>query len=94
MTTWVLCGLGCVLVVIGTVGMLRFRDVFSRLQASGVADNAGLGLILIGLIAHRGWSSLDWSLLALTALLLITNPIATHSIAKSAFAQGQGRGDA
>ncbi|UCF09425.1 MAG: monovalent cation/H(+) antiporter subunit G [Candidatus Bipolaricaulota bacterium] len=91
MTAWVLCGVGSLFVVIGTVGMLRFRDVFSRLQASGVADNAGLGLILVGLIAHRGWAAPDWSLLVLVVLLLVTNPIATHSIAKSAFTQGHGK---
>jgi multicomponent Na+:H+ antiporter subunit G len=88
----VLVGVGCGFVAIGTIGMLRFQDLYSRLQASGVADNAGLGLFLIGLAVHGGWSPMDWSLLALLALLLLTNPIATHSIAKSAFTQGHGRG--
>jgi len=91
MSSEILIGIGCAFVIIGTVGMMRFRDLYSRLQASGVADNAGLGLVLIGLIVHGGWSSLDWGLLALLALLLLTNPIATHSIAKSAFTQGHGR---
>lgn len=77
--------LGLAFVLIGTVGVLRFRDVYSRLQASGVSDNAGLGLVLAGLAVHGGWDRHDAALLLLLLLLLLTNPIATHSIARSAF---------
>ncbi|MBE0634974.1 monovalent cation/H(+) antiporter subunit G [Candidatus Bipolaricaulota bacterium] len=83
----VFMALGVCFVFVGSVGILRLRDVYSRLQASGVSDNAGLGLILIGLILHSGWSSQDITLLLLLLLILITNPIVTHSIARSAFVQ-------
>ena len=89
----VLIGLGLLFVVIGTIGILRFRDVYSRLQASGVSDNAGLGLILIGLIVRSGLSADDLRLGLLLLLLLLTNPIITHSIAKSAFVMRHGPGD-
>lgn len=84
---YVLMGLGVGFVLVGSLGMLRFRDVYSRLQASGVADNAGLGLILIGLILHSGWDRHDITLLLLLLLMLVTNPIVTHSVARSAFVQ-------
>ena len=84
---WVLMSLGLGFVFVGSLGMLRFRDIYARLQASGVSDNAGLGLILIGLIVHSGWNRHDITLLLLLAVLLITNPIVTHSIARSAFVQ-------
>ena len=38
----------------GTVGLLRFRDVFSRLHAVTKADTVGLGLITLGLILRSG----------------------------------------
>jgi len=84
---YVFMGLGVGFVVVGSLGMLRFRDVYSRLQASGVSDNAGLGLILIGLILHSGWDRHDITLLLLLLLMLVTNPIVTHSVARSAFVQ-------
>ena len=78
---------GALLVAVGTFGIMRFRDVYSRLQASGVSDNAGLALVLLGLAVYKGWAPMDWTLLFLLLLMLVTNPIATHSIAKSAFVQ-------
>ena len=84
---YVLMGVGVGFVLVGSLGMLRFRDVYSRLQASGVSDNAGLGLILIGLILHSGWDRHDITLLLLLLLMLVTNPIVTHSVARSAFVQ-------
>jgi len=84
----VLAGIGVAFVAIGTLGILRFRDVYSRLQASGVSDTVGTSLILIALIVHGGWQPHDATLVFLLLLLALTNPIATHSIAKSAFTRG------
>jgi len=92
MTTLVLGAIGAAFVLIGTLGILRFRDVYSRLQASGVSDNVGTALILIALLVSGGWQRHDATLLFLLFLLLLTNPVATHSIAKSAFTRGH-RGD-
>jgi multicomponent Na+:H+ antiporter subunit G len=82
-----LIGLGLLFVAIGSFGIIRFHDVYSRLQASGVSDNAGLSLVLLGLILRDGFGKHDLILVFLLLLLLLTNPIVTHSIAKSAFTQ-------
>ena len=79
--------LGLLFVLIGTLGILRFRDIYSRLQASGVSDNAGVGLILLALMIEHGLDRSGLLLLALLILILLTNPIVTHSVAKSAFMQ-------
>lgn len=34
----------------GTVGLLRFPDVYTRLHALAKADNLGLGLVVLGLL--------------------------------------------
>jgi multicomponent Na+:H+ antiporter subunit G len=84
---WMLIGLGSLLIAIGTLGIVRFRDIYSRLQASGVSDNVGSVLLLVGLalLGGLGWD--DAAIFLLIVLLVATNPIATHSIAKSAFTQ-------
>lgn len=49
----------------GTVGLLRFPDVYSRLHALAKADNLGLGCVLLGLALQAE------SLAAALKLLLI-----------------------
>lgn len=55
----------------GTVGLLRFPDVYSRLHALTKADNLGLGLLTLGLClrAGDGWTVLKLLLVWLLALL-------------------------
>lgn len=36
--------------LVGTIGLLRFPDVFTRIHALTKADNLGLGLIALGLL--------------------------------------------
>ncbi|MEW6552631.1 MAG: monovalent cation/H(+) antiporter subunit G, partial [Campylobacterota bacterium] len=74
----------------GTVGLLRFPDVYTRLHALAKADNLGLGLIVLGLLLHApGWATgiklvLVW-LLALAASatvgFLIARRARRHGIA-------------
>lgn len=47
--TLLLVLVGLVFFLAGTVGLLRFPDVYSRLHALTKADNLGLGFITIGL---------------------------------------------
>ncbi len=41
---------GCFFVVTGTVGFLKFPDIFTRMHASSLIETGGLGLIASGFI--------------------------------------------
>lgn len=45
---------GCFFFMAGTLGILRFPDLFCRLHALTKADNLGLGLIALGMALHIG----------------------------------------
>jgi len=45
---------GSVFFLAGTLGLLRFPDVYTRLHALTKADNVGLGLMVAGLALHGG----------------------------------------
>lgn len=62
---------GLVFFLAGTVGLLRFPDVHSRLHALTKADNLGLGLITIGLIAQvdNFWLAAKFVVVWLLAIL-------------------------
>jgi multicomponent Na+:H+ antiporter subunit G len=69
----------------GTVGILRFPDVYSRLHALTKADNVGLGLIAAGLAVQApGWGTrlqllLIW-LLAIAAAAAVCHLLARTSL--------------
>ena len=43
---------GCFFFLAGTLGILRFPDIFTRLHALTKADNLGLGFIAAGMVLH------------------------------------------
>jgi len=69
----------------GTVGLLRFPDVYCRLHALTKADNLGLGLIALGLtVRAEAWTArlhilLVW-LLALVAAATVCHLLARISL--------------
>jgi multicomponent Na+:H+ antiporter subunit G len=72
----------------GTVGLLRFPDVYSRLHALSKADNLGLGLVVVGL-AIRAESLLDVvHLLLIWLLVLLASATTAHVISRGALHLG------
>jgi multicomponent Na+:H+ antiporter subunit G len=72
----------------GTVGVLRFPDVFSRLHALTKGDNVGLGLTVVGLALHaESWSAIG-KLLLVWVLVLLAGATASHIIARSTLRRG------
>ena len=76
--------LGCVYFLAGTVGLLRFPDVYSRLHALTKADNLGLALVLTG----AALITADWAIAAKLALIWVLVAVASatggHLIARHA----------
>jgi multicomponent Na+:H+ antiporter subunit G len=62
----VLAGAMCFLA--GTLGLIRFPDTLTRLHALTKADNLGLGLIVLGLLAQADGV---WAVLKLLAVWLL-----------------------
>lgn len=83
---------GVAFFVSGTVGLLRFPDVFARLHALTKCDNLGLGLVALGLAlrAPSGW--LGVKILAVWALVLMASATAAHLIARKARSSRPGVG--
>lgn len=72
----------------GTVGVLRFPDVFSRLHAITKADNVGLGLTALGLALRADSFAIVAKLLLIWVLVLIAGATASHLIARSSLRRG------
>ena len=72
----------------GTVGLLRFPDVYTRLHALTKADNVGLGLVVLGLALHGGAWLPAVKLLFVWLLVLVASTTACHLIARAARQDG------
>lgn len=66
----VLIVLGCLYFGAGTLGLLRFPDLNSRLHALAKADNLGLGLVVAGLILQAGHPAVAVKLILVWAVAL------------------------
>jgi multicomponent Na+:H+ antiporter subunit G len=72
----------------GTVGMLRFPDVFSRLHALTKGDNVGLGLTVLGLAVRADSLAVVAKLVLVWMLVLLAGATASHLIARSTLRRG------
>lgn len=72
----------------GTVGLLRFPDVFTRLHALTKADNLGLGLVLAGLAFQAPNVAAVVKLVLIWLLVMISSASASYLIARRALRNG------
>lgn len=72
----------------GTVGLLRFPDVYTRLHALTKADNLGLGLVVFGL----AWTAESWQSVAklflVWGLVMLASTTCCHLVARAALHAG------
>jgi len=72
----------------GTVGLLRFPDVYTRLHAITKADNVGLGLVVAGLLLQaESWAAMG-KILLIWLLVLLASASVAHVVARTALRKG------
>lgn len=72
----------------GTLGLLRFPDVYSRLHALAKADNLGLGFLLLGLALQAENIAAALKLLLIWPLALAASAAVSYAIARRADSLG------
>jgi multicomponent Na+:H+ antiporter subunit G len=72
----------------GTVGLLRFPDVYTRLHALTKVDNLGLGCVVVALMLRADSLAILLKLGLIWALALLATATAGYLIAQSARRHG------
>lgn len=80
--------LGAAFFFAGTVGLLRFPDVFTRLHALTKADNVGLGLLIAGLALEAESFAIAGELLLIWLLAILASATTCHLIGRNALRAG------
>jgi multicomponent Na+:H+ antiporter subunit G len=79
---------GAVFFAAGTVGLLRFPDALSRLHALTKADNLGLGLIVLGLLAQADGVLAGLKLVAVWLLAQLAGATVAQLVARTLVRDG------
>ena len=85
---YILIIVGILFDVFGCIGLVRFPDVYNRLQASTKCVTLGTILLLVGVAVEAGLCATSMKALICAVFILITSPTAAHAIAKGAYASG------
>lgn len=79
---------GAAICLLGSIGMLKLPEVLSRSHAATKPQALGILLVLIG-VALRLRTGIDAGTLALIIFFqLLTGPVASHLVARSAYRTG------
>jgi len=84
--TMILAGTG--FFVVGTIGILRLPDLFTRLHALTKADNLGLGLVVFALALQAGSVTAALKLVVIWLLVLLASSSTSFLMARAALRNG------
>lgn len=89
--TWltaILALIGSLFMALAALGIVRYPDSFMRMQALGKATTLGLILMLLATAIARPTFDIISRALLTVVFLSITTPLATHLLARAAYASG------
>jgi multicomponent Na+:H+ antiporter subunit G len=79
---------GILFEIFGCIALVRFPDVYTRLQGSTKCVNLGTILLLAGVACINGWGIMTTKIIVCIFFIMITMPTAAHAIAKGSYASG------
>ncbi|MEM5517967.1 monovalent cation/H(+) antiporter subunit G [Henriciella sp. AS95] len=83
-----LCLVGAVLAIIGTVGVLRFPDFYTRLHAASIIDTGSATILIVGMALLAPTWLVVFKLAAIWLFLFLTGPTGSHALANAAHTAG------
>ncbi len=82
----IITGIGAAFLFLGGLGVLRFPDVYNRLQAGTKCTTLGAFFTIVGVgIMEPQWF---WKTLLIAVFILITNPISSHALGRASLKSG------
>ena len=85
---YILITVGIFFDICGCIGLVRFPDVYNRLQAATKCVTLGTVLLLIGVALASQMGATASKAIICAVFILITSPTAAHAIAKGAHSAG------
>ena len=87
-----LIAVGAVFALAGTIGVMKMPDTFCRMQASTCITTLGVIGVCLGALLYAifvmGHPTTAVKIVVIAGLVLTTNPVGAHAIAKGAYQAG------
>jgi multicomponent Na+:H+ antiporter subunit G len=80
----VFCCIGTFFFLLGTTGLMRMPDIFTRLHPSTKCDTLGACSVIIGMAVYSGWSWDILKLVLIACFVLLSSATCGHAIGRSA----------
>lgn len=84
----ILISIGILFDLLGCIGLLRFPDVYNRLQSATKCVTLGTWCILLGVFVRFGFTEIGLKALISIPLLFLASTVAAHSLARAAYHYG------
>lgn len=82
------CAAACLFAAAGTIGLFRFPDAYTRLQASSLAGTAAVVSVFAAALFAAPDVEVAFRLVVIIVIFLVSSPTATHIIARYAWKSG------
>lgn len=79
---------GIVFMLVGSIGILRLPDFYSRTHAISKSDTLGIMFVILGLVIYEGFTISSAKLLLIVLFIALSNPVGTHALARAALKKG------
>lgn len=79
---------GVFFMLVGSIGIIRLPDFFSRVHATGKSDTLGVMLVLGGLTIYEGFTLNSAKLILAILFVALANPVGSHALIKAAIRNG------
>lgn len=80
--------LGIFFITVGVIGIFRFKNFYPRILVASKIDTVGSITLMLGIVIRKGFTFFSMKVLLILVILIMINPLTTHSIARSAFYSG------
>jgi multicomponent Na+:H+ antiporter subunit G len=79
---------GIFFMFVGSMGVVRLPDFYSRTHAVSKSDTLGILLVITGLIIFEGFNINSIKLTFIVLFVALSNPVGTHALARAAYNRG------
>lgn len=79
---------GILFFIVGTVGLLRFPDIYCRIHATTKCDTLGAGAILLAMAIYEHDFFISLKLILIAMLIFFYSPTIGHIISRTAMRTG------